>query len=350
MSLSHYAHKRQDGMTKKEEIKNDILIAARVHLSMQQLTILENIIDSTFYGVDVIEKQNALSTHNNTNEYFINLFLAKKATKLSARTADQYIRHIKALLDVVHKPLNMMTEEDIDYFLLIYKKRGNKNSTVNNCRRFVSAFFTWMRKSKLVIENPCDNVEKYTEITRRIEHLEPEQWEQLKTGCVTTRDRALLEFLRCTAMRDGEVPFVHISDVDWQEGKIVIFGQKSKKHRLVCIDRVASDYLRKYLKERGVSENSNEHLFVCTRNNNALNREGIYAAIKKIAERAKMSVNIYPHLLRKTTATNIVKRGGSVVEAGEYLGHADRNTAGQYYAYRGDDHIVQIFKNRIAAV
>ena len=337
-------------MTKKEEIKNDILIAARVHLSAQQLTILEDIIDNTFYGVDVIEKQNALSTHDNTNDYFMELFLAKKASKLSNKTAEQYIRHVKALIDVVQKPLNMITEEDIDYFLLIYKKRGNKNSTVNNCRRFISAFFTWMRKSKLIVENPCDNVEKYTEIIRRIEHLEPEQWEQLKTGCVTSRDRALLEFLRCTAMRDGEVPFVHINDIDWQEGKVVIFGQKSKKYRLVCIDRVASDYLRKYLKERGVSENSNEPLFVCTKNKNVLNREGIYASIKQISKRAKMSINVYPHIIRKTTATNIIKRGGSVVEAGEYLGHADRNTAGQYYAYRGDDHIITIFKNRIAAV
>lgn len=45
---------------------------------------------------------------------------------------------------------------------------------------------------------------------------------------------------------------------------------------------------------------------------------------------------------------NIIKRGGSVHDAGEYLGHKERSTAGRYYTYMGKDHAVEIFKKYVA--
>lgn len=337
-------------MTRKEQVINDVLMAMRVHITAQVMTILQDVLMQAMYGVEVVEEQTALATRDMTNEYIIELFQTKKAPKLSEKTVEQYIRHINAFLDVIQKPLTHITENDVEYFLMKYRKKGNSSRTVNNCKRFISAFFTWMRKSKLITENPCENLDSYKETTKPIEHLEPEQWEQLKTGCISTRDRALLEFLRCTAMRDGEVPAVRVCDVDWYDGKIVIFGHKTDRYRLVCIDRVAKEYLLKYLQERGVSQNSREPLFVARGTHDALKRTGIYSAVKHIAARARMDVNVYPHLIRKTTATNIIKRGGDSEKAGDYLGHVEQNTANQYYTYKSDDYIINIFRSYVAAV
>lgn len=337
-------------MTRKEQVINDVLMAMRVHITAQVMTILQDVLMQAMYGVEVVEEQTALATRDMTNEYIIELFQTKKAPKLSEKTVEQYIRHINALVDVMHKPLTHVTENDIEYFLMKYRKKGNSSRTVNNCKRFISAFFTWMRKTKLITENPCENLDSYKETVKPIEHLEPEQWEQLKTGCISTRDRALLEFLRCTAMRDGEVPAVRVCDVDWYDGKIVIFGHKTDRYRLVCIDRVAKEYLLKYLQERGASQNSREPLFVARGTHDALKRTGIYSAVKHIAARARMDVNVYPHLIRKTTATNIIKRGGDSEKAGDYLGHVEQNTANQYYTYKSDDYIINIFRSYVAAV
>lgn len=336
-------------MTRKEQVINDVLISMRVHLTAQTMMILQDVLAQALYSVDVVEEQTGIATCDMTNEYIMELFQAKKAPKLSEKTSEQYIRHIKALLDVIQKPLTQIKEADVEYFLMKYKKRGNINRTVNNCKRFISAFFTWMRKTRLITENPCENLDKFKETAKPIEHLEPEQWEQLKTGCNNTRDRAMLEFLRCTAMRDGEVPEVKVSDLDWYDGKLIIFGHKTDRYRMVCIDRVAKEYLLKYISERGISQNSREPLFL-SRNKKALTRAGIYSAIKRIAERAGMDVNIYPHIIRKTTATNIIKRGGDSEKAGDYLGHADKNTANQFYTYKSDDYIINIFRSYVAAV
>lgn len=183
-------------MTRKEQVINDVLMAMRVHLTAQMMTILQDVLMQAMHGVEVVEEQTALATRDMTNEYIIELFQTKKAPKLSERTVEQYLRHINLLIDVIHKPLTHITENDIEYFLMKYRKKGNSSRTVNNCKRFVSAFFTWMRRTKLITENPCENLDKLKETVKPIEHLEPEQWEQLKTGCNSTRDRALLEFFK----------------------------------------------------------------------------------------------------------------------------------------------------------
>ena len=54
--------------------------------------------------------------------------------------------------------------------------------------------------------------------------------------------------------------------------------------------------------------------------------------------------------VRKTTATNICKRGGSDDAAGEYLGHAPKNVTGKHYTYKGDRYVEQIFHNYVEAV
>lgn len=153
-------------------------------------------------------------------------------------------------------------------------------------------------------------------------------------------------------MRRGEVPLVKISDIDFRSGKLTIFGAKTQKYRTVFLDDVAIHYVQEYLKDRGVTEGSREPLFTHMRGDKTkvLEVDGVYASIKDIAKRAGMDRRIYPHLFRKTTATNICKRGGSVDAAGEYLGHAPRNVTDRHYTYRGEKYVEQIFHNYVEAV
>ena len=70
----------------------------------------------------------------------------------------------------------------------------------------------WSRKSG-------GNIEPFTEALAPIDHLDPEEMEKLKTACRSKRDRALLEWLRCTAMRKGEISSVNINQINWAERK-----------------------------------------------------------------------------------------------------------------------------------
>lgn len=338
-------------MNIKERVKNDILVGMNMHLDTCTMAILDAVIVKAVQNVEMTEITTLPATLDDTNQYVMNLFDTKKAPKLSTKTVEFYKMTLNEFMALINKPLNKISESDIEYYLLA-KKQNNTNASLNNLRRNLSAFFTWMRKEKLISDNPCDGVEPYHIVEKPIDHMEATDVEKLKLGCKYKRDRALIEFMRSTAMRRGEVPSVKVCDVDFRSGKLVIFGEKTQRYRTVFLDNVAIYYIQEYLTERGVSEDSRESLFTHIRGDKTktLDVDGVYASIKDIAARAGMDRRIYPHLFRKTTATNICKRGGSVDAAGEYLGHAPRNVTDRHYMYKGDRYVEQIFHNFVEAV
>lgn len=338
-------------MEAKEKVRNDILVGMRVHLDSCAMAILDATIVKAIQNVEMTEVTTLPATMDNTNQYVMELFDTKKAPKLSEKTVEYYKNTINEFVSLINKPLTKIMEPDIEYYLLL-KKPNNTNTSLNNLRRNLSAFFTWMRKEKLINANPCDGVEPYTIVEKPIDHMEATDVEKLKIGCTHRRDRALIEFMRSTAMRRGEVPLVKVCDIDFRTGKMIIFGEKTQKYRTVFLDDVAIHYIQEYLRDRGVAEDSSEPLFTHLRGDTSqvLDADGIYSSIKDIAKRAGMDRRIYPHLFRKTTATNICRRGGSEDAAGEYLGHAPKNVTGKHYTYKGDRHLEQIFHNYVEAV
>lgn len=338
-------------MTEKEKVKNNIMIKMRYHMDAGTMDILAAVLTQELSAVEITGNTTLPATRDDTNEYIMQLFMLKKAPKLAESTVKQYTDAIQRLTNYCQKPLTRITSMDIESWLNSIAK-NNINTSLNNQRRHVSAFFTWLRRSHIVQENPCESVDPYKVPLKPIDHMEPEETEQLKAGCLHKRDRALIEVLRSTAMRVGELENVKVRDVDWRQGQLLIYGFKTRAYRPVCLDSVALKYLGEYITERGVSPSSPEPLFTTLKSgqHEGLTRAGIRAAVKGIKQRANMDRRVYPHLFRKTTATNIVKRGGSVHDAGEYLGHKDRSTAGQYYAYVSQDHTVDIFNRYVATV
>ena len=339
-------------MNTKEKLKNDILVGMRIYLDATTLAILEAVIVKAVQNIEMTELETLPATVDNTNSYIIELFMARKAAKLSDKTVEAYMTTLNEFIALINKPLTKVCESDIECYLYRKKQMNNNNTSLNNCRRNLSAIFTWMRKSKLISENPCDGVAPYKSIEKPIEHLEATDIELIKKGCRNKRDRAMLEFMRCTAMRRGEIPLVNICDIDFQTGKLLIFGEKAQRYRPVFLDGVAIYYIREYLNERGVPETSKEPLFTHIRGDvtQGLAGEGIYAAIKTIAKRSGIDKRVYPHIYRKTTATNICRRGGSEDAAGEYLGHAPKNVTGKHYTFKSEQYVEQIFHNFVEAV
>lgn len=339
-------------MNAKKTIKNNILVAMRIYIDSTTMQILEAVISKALFAFDITDRQQLPATMDNTNQYILDLFEVKKGSKLSHETMEQYRMTVHRFMAFVDKPLTIADENDVENFLAYLKRNGNQNRSVNNNRRNLSAFFTWMRKQKLRPDNPVEGVEAYKVECKPIDHMEAPEWEQLKNGCTHPRDRAMIEFLRCTATRVGEVPDVRICDVDWRSGKISVNGHKTQTYRPVCLDDVAMKFIQEYLQWRRVGLNSKEPLFTYIRGDYTamLHKEGIYSAVKTIARRAKMDRNVYPHLFRKTTATNIVKRGGSEEAAGEYLGHRPKSVTGQHYINKSEAHTIRIFQDYVAAV
>lgn len=334
----------------REEIRNEIILEMRHHLDETNMSILKQVLNKAFSNVEIVRTKMLPATTDDVNQKILELFNLNKAAKLSKKTVKYYLDTINSLICFTNKSLLKINSMDIEMFLDKIAQTNDAVS-VNNHRRNISAFYTWMRKSHMILENPCEAIEPFKEVHKPIDHMLPEEFEQLKSGCKYKRDRAMIEFMRCTAMRVGEIVNVKISDINWKDGKIQIYGCKNRTYRPVCLDSVAIKYITEYIFSRGLTLNSNEYLFTSLKKGNEpLNVGGIRCAVGSISRRSNMNRRVYPHLFRKTTASNIVKRGGSVHDAGEYLGHKERSTAGKYYAYVSDDHTIEIFNKFVAIV
>lgn len=324
------------------------------------MDMLNQAIAKALFNVDVVEMETLPATQGTTNEYILKLYGVKKIPKLSVQTANYYLLTIKRFIAFAGKSLLNITDMDVDVYLNAYAGKGVCEATVNNERRNLSAFFTWMRQSHLITENPVENVEKLSEIEKPIDYLQDWEMEALRDACKVRgnnqeeyreclRDRALLEFLRSTAVRVGECVTLNQTDVDWQKGEVLVFGHKTKAYRRACLDDVAKYHLKKYIDSR---DDSNEALFVALKGKHGrLHKAGVEYILREIAKRSTLTRRVYPHLLRKTTATNMVSKGCPRELAAFYLGHKNGNTKtlNKHYAATDPAQIIRAFRQYGAA-
>ena len=204
-------------MQKKEQFKNEILLKMKYHLGKNELAILEEALSESLYQVDIIDAITLPATGTD-----------KRSISLKESTMKAYLGTAKELIRYVNKPLVAMDKEDIEHYLRCKKKEENKGSSLNNKRRKVLALFFWMKKQHFISENPVEEIERFKEVTRPVEYMKSEEVEQLKEGCKNRRDRALLEWLRSTASRKGEIPYVKINQIDWNNGELILYGEKNR--------------------------------------------------------------------------------------------------------------------------
>lgn len=112
------------------------------------------------------------------------------------------------------------------------------------------------------------------------------------------------------------------------EKEVYLFG-KGDQYRTSFLTAKAEVVLKEYLQER---TDNNSALFVSERKPYArLKKPGIELIIKKIEKRiSNISTHVTPHIFRHTTATLALRRGMTLVQVSEVLGHKRIETTMEY--------------------
>ncbi len=199
----------------KSEIINNVMVAMSYYIEQQAvLAALEQVMQQELVRVNMEEittlPAERLDSVAERNKYLIQLFMVKKRD-LSKGTLTGYLSAVKRLIvEINGKPLDKMDEMDIDWYLSQYESRnvssgGNKNTatTVNNERRFLSAFYTWMRKAKLIADNPVESIPSKKVALKPIDYYTPEEMARIRDACKNPRERAVIEVFRSTGARVG---------------------------------------------------------------------------------------------------------------------------------------------------
>lgn len=195
-----------------------------------------------------------------SNNDFLEMFLdAKKIEGCSERTLQYYKVTVAHLLSQTENSVRKVTTEEIRAYLAEYQKNSNcSNVTIDNIRRNISSFFSWLEEEDYILKSPMRRIHKIKTKTVVKSTISDEGIERLRDNCSEIRDLAIIDLLYSTGIRVGELVNLNIDDIDLEGRECIVYG-KGDKERRVYFDAKAKVYLKDYIESR---EDDNKALFV----------------------------------------------------------------------------------------
>ncbi len=138
-----------------------------------------------------------------------------------------------------------------------------------------------------------------------------------------SRDYAILQLFLQTGIRVSELVGLKLSDIDLNEGTMLING-KGNKQRTVYFEKKAAQALKSYLKDR--TSFVDQHVFL-NYQGGGLSQQGVADIVEKYRELAGITKKFSCHSLRHTCATYKASKGYTVSELQELLGHERPETS-----------------------
>jgi site-specific recombinase XerD len=308
----------------KEQFVNDVLVEMMDYLDNDGLKRLQesliSVISRYKFSLDSDECQK-------DTDYVETFLAAKRIEGCSDKTIKYYANTINAMLNVVDKPANQIVTEDIRKYLSEYQASGNLSRvTVDNVRRILSSFYSWLEDEDYIIKSPVRRIHKIKTAQNIKKTYTDEELELLRDNCKECRDLALIDLLASTGMRVGELVQLNRDDLDFNERECKVFG-KGDKERIVYFDARAKLHLLEYLETRS---DTNEALFVSLRSPcKRMNIGGIESRLRKMGVALNVE-KVHPHKFRRTLATRAIDKGMPIEQLQQLLGHKRIDTTLQY--------------------
>ena len=262
------------------------------------------------------------------NAEYLKLFLAaKKIEGCSERTLQYYSATVEHMLERISTPIRKVSTDEIRNYLVEYQTRGNCSKvTVDNVRRNISSFFSWLEEEDYILKSPMRRIHKIKTKTVVKDIISDETMERMRDACTEIRDLAMIDLLYSTGIRVGELVRLNIEDVDLEQRECVVFG-KGDKERRVYFDAKTKVHLKKYLERR---TDKNNALFVTldapfTR----LKISGVEIRLRSLGRSLSID-RIHPHKFRRTMATRAIDKGMPIEQVQKILGHSQIDTTMQY--------------------
>ena len=313
-------------MTLKEIVKNEVLQNMIHQLKDEQYEKLKEVLDMVLVHYKIEEIKDELNGED--NQHYVESFLSSKRLEgCSEKTLHYYESTIQILLDKVQKHVKHVTTDDLRKYLTDYQN-DHKSSrvTIDNIRRILSSFFSWLEDEDYIVKSPVRRIHKVKSATTIKETYSDESLELMRDNCNSLRDLALIDILASTGMRVGELVLLNVDDINFNERECVVFG-KGDKERIVYFDARTKIHLQNYINSRN---DENKALFVSIKKPyNRLSIGAIETIIRNLGKQLDIP-KAHPHKFRRTLATKAIDKGMPIEQLQKLLGHQKIDTTLQY--------------------
>ena len=274
----------------------------------------------------------------------------------SERTHESYKSNVRFLLDYLSAETSVRNLNEIDGKTLsgfqnfLYHsetKQGKRLALSSQHTKLVSvrSFFHFLYETDALFFDPSAALnlpKKRRGLPKGV--MSEQQVEKLLnqpdlSSPLGLRDRAILETLYSSGIRNTELRNLAVYDIDLQQLQLTVRKGKNAKDRVVPIGEIAADFIHEYLisarpvlaanpRNRDLQPD-NELLFI-SKNGLRLTKANLVWIFDKYVKRADLNSHFTPHSLRHSCATHMLRAGADIRYIQELLGHASVATTQIY--------------------
>ena len=188
----------------------------------------------------------------------------------------------------IDKSIRHIQTEDLRSYLTGYQSKNQSSRvTIDNIRRILSSFFSWLEDEDYILKSPVRRIHKVKTATNIKETYTDEELEKMRDNCTELRDLAIIDMLASTGMRIGEMVLLNKAD-------------------------------------------DNTALFVTLRSpHERIKIGGIETRLREMGKTLEIE-KIHPHKFRRTLATMAIDKGMPIEQLQQLLGHKRIDTTLQY--------------------
>ena len=311
-------------------MKNELITEVMRHmlpvLDNAQLKQLKQVMEQTLFHYEV-SVTGTKPEEDNSYDLIAMFIAAKRIEGCSEKTLKYYRTTIDSMVSSLDKNVRHILTEDLRIYLTNYQSRNHSSRvTIDNIRRILSSFFSWLEDEDYIIKSPVRRIHKVKTTSSIKETYSDEELEKMRDNCKELRDLAMIDMLASTGMRVGEMVLLNRDDINFVERECVVFG-KGDKERVVYFDARTKLHLTEYINSR---IDDNPALFVTLRApHKRIQIGGIEHRLREMGRRLNIP-KVHPHKFRRTLATMAIDKGMPIEQLQRLLGHQRIDTTLQY--------------------
>ncbi len=256
------------------------------------------------------------------------------------------LRRLAAFLlrNGISSPEAVQAEEVVDFIASLCEE-GLEPTSRARMLVAVRMYYRFLIGERLVQHDPClavDQPKLGHYLPHELSEQEVESLLRAEDGHdpLSVRNRAILEVFYATGARVSEVCSLRVHDVDLDQQKLRVLG-KGSKVRICPLGQAAREAVSYYADLRGLYDKGRGcPAFFLSKSGKGLERVAVFRVVKTAALKAGITRNVYPHLLRHSFATHMLRGGANLRIVQELLGHSDLMTTEIY------THVANNMKNQ----
>ena len=310
----------------KEKLITEVMQEMLPYLDNAQMKQLREVMGQALFHYEVTESQ--VSQEEDNSEELIGRFIAAKRIEgCSEKTLKYYRTSIEAMVSSIEKNVRHILTEDLRSYLTEYQsKNGSSRVTIDNIRRILSSFFSWLEDEDYIIKSPVRRIHKVKTASSIKETYSDEDLEKMRDNCEELRDLAMIDMLASTGMRVGEMVLLNRDDINFTERECVVFG-KGDKERIAYFDARAKLHLQEYLDSR--TDDSPALFVTLCAPHERMQIGGIELRLREMGKRLNIT-KVHPYKFCRTLATMAIDKGMPIEQLQQLLGHQRIDTTLQY--------------------